>query len=259
MSVTENLANFIVETEHDDFPPHIVEHTILCVLDWLGAAFAGCAAPSAILKRLGKQFEIKQNIFKIHASCGHTHGAIDALLEIAQKNRIKPQEVEEIIVGTYPIAVEVVGKNCNPRTASEAKFSLPYCLSIALLNGKVGLTEFSSKMIRNPEVLAVARRIKVRKDPDFVKVRLGGAKVRVRLSHQREYSAQVKVPKGYPENPLTKAELKNKFRNLASLVLPSRQVEEIILTLDNIEELSKVKELTSLLCKPSTTKRHFET
>ncbi len=204
---------------------------------------------SKILEGLGKHFEITRNIFKIHASCGHTHGAIDALLEVTRRTRIKPEEVDEILVGTYPIAVDVVGKNYTPRTASEAKFSLPYCLSIALFKGKVGLTEFSSEMIRNPDVLALAKKIVVWKDPDFLEVRLGGANVRVRLTNGREYSALVNVPKGYPDNPLTKAELKDKFRSLASIALPSERIEEIIFTLDDLEKLSNVKILTDLLGK----------
>ena len=46
---------------------------------------------NAITENLGKKFEIVNNIFKIHASCGHTHGAIDAVLLLRKQYDIKPE------------------------------------------------------------------------------------------------------------------------------------------------------------------------
>ena len=205
--------------------------------------------PNRITENLGKGFELANNVFKIHASCGHTHGAIDAVLLLAEKHGIKPDAVDEIVVGTYPIAVEVVGKNYEPKTVSEAKFSLPYCLATALICGKVGLAEFSEERLADPKILELSRRVKVVVDPEYVKARLGCAKVTLRTVEGEELSCSVDVPKGHPKKPLTKAELEEKFRGLASLVLPRERVMEIVRTLNDLEKLDEVELLTALLRK----------
>lgn len=196
---------------------------------------------------LGEGFEITRNIFKVHASCGHTHGAIDALLKIGRECGVKPGEVEEVVVGTYPIAIEVVGKNYNPKTSSEAKFSLPYCVAVALVFFRVGLAEFSPDRVGDPQILGLAKRVRVLETPEFRGVRLGGADVTVRLRDGSSHHCIVDVPRGYPENPLSRGELLDKFRGLATMVLSDRSVERIIQTVDCLEGVEKVSELTRML------------
>lgn len=202
---------------------------------------------NVITESLGKRFELTNNTFKIHASCGHTHGAIDAMLHLVKEYKVKPDAVDEILVETYPIAVEIVGKNYEPKTASEGKFSLPYCLATALICGRVGLEEFSNERLEDPKVLKLSKKIRVTANPDRVNAGLGWAKVTVRTVDGEEFSCCVDVPKGYPKNPVTKPELEEKFRKLASLALPRERVDEIIKMLDDLEKLDEVGSLTALL------------
>lgn len=198
---------------------------------------------------LGERFEIVNNIFKLHASCGHTHGAIDAMLHIVEKYKVKPSDVDEILVATYPIAVEVVGKNYEPRTASEAKFSLPYCVATALIHGRVGLKEFSEEKLKDQAVVELSKRVKVVVDPKLIDARLGCAKVALRTKSGEEYAYRVDVPRGYPKNPLTKLELEEKFKALASLVLPEERVREIVGLVTKLDEVNEIKSLTALIAK----------
>ncbi|MHA1712403.1 MAG: MmgE/PrpD family protein [Candidatus Freyarchaeota archaeon] len=209
--------------------------------------------PDKITKDLGKKFELVNNIFKRHASCGHTHGAIDAVLHISEKHRIRPENIREIIVETYPIAVDVVGKNFEPKTVFEAKFSLPYCLAIALMHGKVGLTELSEKNLRDPKILELSHKVKVASSPKYANARLGCAKVTIHTLDGKKYTRQVLVPKGYPKNPLTKAELEEKFIELSSLALPTEQAKELLRTINNLEKLNEVEALTILLMRGQKT------
>lgn len=47
MSLTGKLADFILETEYESLPDHVVEFTKLCILDWLGSAAEGAVKPPA--------------------------------------------------------------------------------------------------------------------------------------------------------------------------------------------------------------------
>jgi 2-methylcitrate dehydratase PrpD len=200
-----------------------------------------------ITENLGKKFEIVNNIFKIHASCGHTHGAIDAVLQLSEKYNIRPEDVDRIVVGTYPIAVNVVGRNYEPKTVHEAKFSLPYCLAAALIYGKVGLTEFSEENLRDPRIQKLSRKVKVVVDPEYVNARLGCAKVTVYAVNGKEFTCNVNVPKGYPKNPVSKEELERKFIALASLTLSSKRTKKTVEIVNSLEKLDKMTFLTTLL------------
>jgi 2-methylcitrate dehydratase PrpD len=200
-----------------------------------------------ITEGLGDDYEILNTIFKRHASCGHTHGAIDALLALTTRYAVIPDNVETITVGTYPIAVDIVGHNRVPTTSFEGKFSLPYCLAIALLSGTVRVTDFSPEHLRDPTIHALSNKVTVHSDREFHDARLGCAWVNIRTMDGRDLYHRVDVPKGYPTNPLTHAELETKFTSLASLVLPQAQIEQLIQTINNLEQLDDMQELTALL------------
>jgi 2-methylcitrate dehydratase PrpD len=199
-----------------------------------------------IFDGLGVRFEIKNNIFKVHASCGHTHGAIDAVLEIVKRYGVGPSEVREILVGTYPIAVEVVGKNYEPRTPEEAKFSLPYCVAVAMLHGRAGLEEFSYDKLADDKVRELMKKVKVYADPDYSNCVLGCAKVKIVTRDGRVYEHKVDVPKGYPENPLTRQELLEKFEALASKAVSRERTKKIAEVVGRLEH-ERVRDVTALL------------
>jgi 2-methylcitrate dehydratase PrpD len=203
--------------------------------------------PGKIIENLGGRFEIANNIFKRHASCGHTHAALDAVLEVVKKYDVKAGDVSEVLVGTYPIAVNIVGKVYEPKTSSEAKFSLPYCVAAALVYGRVGLGEFSDEKLSDPEMREVSRRVKVYVSQRFTDSRLGCAEVKIRTRDGKEYHHYVSAPKGYPENPITTRELEEKFKILASPVLSKDRIEKILSTVKALEEVDEVGKLISLL------------
>ena len=67
------------------------------------------------------------------------------------------------------------------------------------------------------------------------------------LSNGEKYSARVDVPKGDPRDPMSRAEVRDKFRGLASLALPLTQVEPIAEAVESLEELDQTKALCRLL------------
>ena len=216
-----------------------------------GYAKATSAQPDLdeIVDALGHRYETTMTIFKRHACCGHTHGAIDAVIDIMSEYSLDPEDVAGITVGTYPIAVDVVGREYSPETSAEAKFSLPYCVAAAATHGSANLDAFTLEEIGNPAVRELMARVKVRVDDKFTEARLGCAEVTIHTKTSGDLTRRVDVPKGYPKNPLTLAELKGKFRELSRTVLPAGRIEELGLTLDGLENVSNVHELTALIVK----------
>jgi 2-methylcitrate dehydratase PrpD len=202
-----------------------------------------------IVADLGQEYETTNTIFKRHACCGHTHGAIDAVIDLVNENNLDHQNIVEITVGTYPIAVEVVGRDYSPRTSAEAKFSLPYCVAAAAIHGFASLDAFTDEKIANPIQSALMERIKIQVSEEFAKARLGCAEVTIHTKIAGDLTKRVDVPKGYPGNPLTSAELKGKFRELSRAALPVERIKELEKTIEGLEKVGNVHELTALLAE----------
>lgn len=102
--------------------------------------------------------------YKTYASCGHTNSPLDAVFYILGSRKLAAEEVREISVETYKTSVELTGRlACE--TEDQAKFSLPYCIAIAILYGNVSLNEFAPEVLHSKEVLALAKKVSVTEDP----------------------------------------------------------------------------------------------
>jgi 2-methylcitrate dehydratase PrpD len=202
-----------------------------------------------VLDGLGSIYKIVEVYFKFHASCRHTHPAIDATLELKRKHNISPQDVKEVEVRTYSAAYEVCGKEYEPKTPSTAKFSIPYCIAVALTYGYVNPEFFTFDKIQDREILALAGKVRVVPDPELDKLvpRERGAKVKIYLNSGRFVEAYIRNPYGEPETPPTSNDLKNKFRSLASVTLPTQNINELISIIDYLDNVSDIRIITARL------------
>lgn len=212
-----------------------------------------CAATSTdwtfdkVLPTLGEHYNVADTTFKAYASCGHTHPAIDASFAITQAHGVKPEDVESVLVRTYSVAHTIAG-NPNPETTYQAKFSIPYCVAIALRFGRVGMAEFAQERVLDPETVALMRRVKVEPDPELSAIAPAKrpAIVEIQAKDGQVYSHRVDFRKGDPENPPSLKELEDKFRDLASASLTGAEIES---TLEAISHLENVSDVSSLLRK----------
>jgi 2-methylcitrate dehydratase PrpD len=205
-----------------------------------GAAGFGAATSQApkwerATDGLGTRYNIMSITQKNHGCCGHTFAAIDAMLAIRGQG-VDPQQIESIAVDTYQTALDVTG-NFNPRTAFEAKFSLPYVVSHGLLYGAVRLNAFEPQRLEDIAIRALMAKVKLHADPEltaqFPNVR--AARVKVRLRDGRAIEQFAPCRKGDPEAPLTDADLDDKFLELASPVIGDAPARALLEQLWNIE------------------------
>lgn len=203
-----------------------------------------------VVEGLGGRLKILETSIKPHASCRHTHPAIDAALTLARKPEFKPDEARRVRVRTYSTAVEIAG-NPWPTSPYEAKFSISYCVASALLWGRVGLEEFSHESTTSPEIRGLMEKISVEVDPqlDALYPSRWPAQVEIETIDGRLLKARVDYPLGDPENPISYDGVKAKFRQLASRALHQDRIESIISIVDELEQLGDVGELMELVAR----------
>ena len=223
--------------------------TILEGDDGFCKAYSDKYATKRIVEELGENYSIMGIYVKLHAACRHAHPAIDCALHLVREHTLTPEEVERVVVKTYTAAYRLTGTEYEPKTASTAKFSIPYCLATALTYGRVGLDEFTMDKIGDEGLLKLARRVAVQVDPEIDKLAPDkrGASVELFIKGGGRYKWMVDNPRGEPEKPVSNKELRDKFKTLVNPVLGSDKASKIINTVNRLEKMKNVKDLTRLL------------
>ncbi|MDE0391398.1 MAG: MmgE/PrpD family protein [Rhodospirillales bacterium] len=196
----------------------------------LEAAVADFAGPPAI-----ERYGLWQ---KVYPCCGSVHRPLDALLDMRGDEGLRPQAVAGIDALLPEIAVQNLPYTA-PADAMQARFSLPYLLASALVDGRLALDAFTADALARPGVRALIPRIRMRPDPaqpgdvnvDAAPLR---ATVTVRLAGGDERSRTVQEPRGHPCRPLGRDALHAKFADCASRALPQAAHDAAFAAFDGI-------------------------
>ncbi|HOV85355.1 MAG TPA: MmgE/PrpD family protein [Syntrophobacteraceae bacterium] len=205
---------------------------------------------SKITEGLGAPpYKIQENSFKIHASCRHTHPAVDLVLDLSAKHGIDSREVLSVTVRTYRTALNII-RNPAPRTVFDARFSLPFCVALALKRGRCGLSDFTRENLLDSEIRTLMSRVHLEPDEelDALHPARWGAVVEIKTRSVGPFSARTDFPRGDPENPVDEETLVSKFRLLALPAWGQDKVNALSRTVLDLEDL----EDTALLFDPAS-------
>lgn len=200
--------------------------------DGMGRAMGDAPDWNLATATLGQEFHITRMTFKNHACCGHTFAPIDGALEVQARMGVRWQELDTVEVATYGPALAVAG-NFTPRTAAEARFSIPFVVATALIHGSVRLSAFTPERLADADIRALMARIRLSVDPALDARFPGQRAARLRLTTTDGRQAEYLQPtrKGDPEQPLADAELSDKFMELAAPVVGDGRARNLLSSL----------------------------
>jgi 2-methylcitrate dehydratase PrpD len=216
--------------------------------------FAGKYDRGVLTEDLGKVFRGTEVTFKAWPACALTHGAIEATTQLVAEHGVRPEEIAAITVRYGREAFSALGEPLHlrqkPPTAMDAKFSFPFTVAIAAVNGRLGLSDFTAPALVDEAVLAVAAKTTSEFDPGIGTVR-GSAEVEIQRLDGSTCTARIERPYGQdPERPMTEVGVIDKFRECASFAvtpLPARSIDRIVELITNLEAVGDVREITALL------------
>ena len=183
--------------------------------------------------------------FKIYACGTMTHPYIDCARRLAP--RVKLDDIDEIVCeaaeGTVHRLWEPLEAKRQPPNAYAAKFSQPYCIAAGLVLGHAGLEAFSEERVRDARLLAAASKVRYEIDPDNPYPDEFTGHVRVRLKDGRVLEERQPHFRGGAHEPLSRAEIEEKFRlNCAYGGWPQERSAEFLSLVK--QELGKVVDLS---------------
>ncbi len=159
--------------------------------------------------------------YKVYASCGHTNSPLDAMFAILRQHKLNPGGIRNIKVETYHVSVNLTGA-LKARNETEAKFSLPYCIAVAIAGGQVTLAEFAPEMLGNATILDLAKKVSVVESEEATRrFPKRQARVTVSLEDGRTYSEEVMDSTDVADYPA----LERKFLANASSADPGKSRE----------------------------------
>jgi 2-methylcitrate dehydratase PrpD len=162
---------------------------------------------------LGRKFHGEDVSFKPWPSCRGTHAFIEAALFL----RTLIERVSDIaaIRASGPelltMLVEPAAQKQAPATAIDAKFSLPFCVAVALADGAVGIPSFFDEARGRAEILELARLMSLEVDPALTMKDAASGALTIRMKDGRVLTHRVARARGSTANALSDTELVEKF------------------------------------------------
>jgi 2-methylcitrate dehydratase PrpD len=184
-------------------------------------AFAPSAKPdfSYLTDGLGERWMMEDITFKPYACGTMIHPYIDCMIRLAEQG-VQADEIAEIECETGAGLVdrlwEPLASKHRPPSGYAAKFSMPFGMAVGFFDRAAGLEQFTDAKARDPDILALCRRIRYVIDPQNEYPANYTGHLRVTLRNGAEIVLRQPHMRGGKREPLSRDELVRKFHGNAS-------------------------------------------
>jgi 2-methylcitrate dehydratase PrpD len=208
---------------------------------------AGKCAYEKMTENIGKPYFLESPGLglKWHPCSAPQFLAADAALYLKREHAIRYEDVARMEVSIPPLryarhyAAEV-------KTGLRGKFAINYVVAMCILDGQLELAAFTDAMVNRPQVQDALSKVHVICDESIPEPG-PYCPVSVELKNGQRHSYTAKIAKGDPRNPMTDIEVTEKFRGNAKSTVSDRAAEELIGTVQNLESVKTVRQITRLL------------
>ena len=203
---------------------------------------------------LGEDWHIPEIVFKLFPCGSLIHASIEAALILRNRHKIKPSDIEEIVVvvppGMVSTVCEPLEQKLRPSTGYQAKFSAQFAVAAALRFGHVTEESFSPQAMTDPSLQELLARTRYRTDPSmpFPEKYPGGLVVRTR--NGKRFRQMVSNSPGSIERPATEEDIRKKFIRNVEGRIDRRAAEELSDRVMRLEDESGVNGLLELCVGP---------
>ncbi|BAS26613.1 MmgE/PrpD family protein [Limnochorda pilosa] len=195
----------------------------------------------------GASFRLLDTDIKHFPAEYHSQAAIEAILAVRERMRadgLDAGSVEEIVIRTFKVAVEIIGgeeEKWHPTTRETADHSMPYCVAVALVDGDVTPASFEPGRIQDPALHALIQKIRVVEDPAFTAGYPDDIPTQIELTAAgRTYTERVDAPLGHHHHQMDQAAVEAKFLSLTRPYLPEERARAFFRQVERLEELDEL-------------------
>jgi 2-methylcitrate dehydratase PrpD len=192
---------------------------------------------------------------KPYPCCRFSHGAVDLALE-AYRSGVTADDVEAVEIRLY--ATNVLTYHRVPMNAVDAQFNVPYHIACCLVQGQIGLSDFTPDAVRRPDILAAATKVTVIEDEQFTKLypEEYHTVLIARRNDGSHYRLTSDCPSGdpeatrYVEDPsLFHREAEAKARSLMAVCGFGDRADALVTLTAQLDDAPNISELSELLAR----------
>ena len=170
----------------------------------------------------------------------HSQGPLTVALTL--RRDLDVGAIAAIRIRTYAFAHHEIGSGAEkwrPATRETADHSLPYIVAAALVDGGFSDAVFAPQRFTDPRILALIDKITVVEDAAFTAAfpRQFRSCVEIALADGSTRSASLDYPHGHHDDPLTDAEVRDKFATLAGRKLAAARVAAALDLIWDVERI----------------------
>jgi 2-methylcitrate dehydratase len=196
------------------------------------------------------QFGIERTNLKFFPSEYHSQAPLAIALELRKKVAIA--DIEAVNVQTYFTAWSEIGsepEKWHPQTRETADHSMPYLLSLGLVDGKVTVNSFSVERMNDPVLKGLMSRIKIVENKDFTRQFPGKlmTEIEVITRDGKRIVESAQYPKGHAKNQMSDADVEAKFGILCEGLMDAAQRDALLKALWGIDQAVDLSQLLNLL------------
>jgi len=183
-------------------------------------------------------WEVEDMAPKPYPACLCVHPQVQAVLELRARGDIDPDRIDDVteircdVPHFYvPLVYEPAAAKRAVRTPYEGRFSAPYCMARAIVDGTLGVASFAPDKLSDPRVTAIAAKVTYREEalPEFP--RSFPARVTVEKRDGARATAYVAHNLGSPANPLGIEQIDRKFLDCTAAALGESTARDLILAI----------------------------
>lgn len=205
----------------------------------MGDALSDAPDPAQLAVPFSERWHLLDCLFKAHAACYLTHGAIEAALDL--RSTMTAADVDRVEVRVPPghmTACDIV----DPRTRLQAKFSLRFVTASALSTGRTDESMFDDARLQDRGLRRLAARVDVVPDPSIAPY-AAAVTATTRDGREHRLSRDTGRP-NWTNDPAEQQEpLETKFRSLVGPVCGPAETERLLKAVADLPRLACATDL----------------
>jgi 2-methylcitrate dehydratase len=201
------------------------------------------------------EFRIRKIGLKPYPVEGMTPAMVQAAIALKRSHGLVPDEIESIDIFAHEEAVIKPSWDEHkraPKSKETADHSFYYCVAVGLVAGECTPAQFTDRWLSDPRVARLMQMSSLTARPELTTLYQQGARpAAVRVTTQRGvFEREVLYPKGDPHDPMTWADISDKFASQSAGIVPTARVREIVERTAAIEREASLRHWAELLCTP---------
>jgi 2-methylcitrate dehydratase PrpD len=189
-------------------------------------------------------WEILVNGYKPYACCRATHSSSQAARTLAAK--VGQRNVKRVVAKVHKNALVTAGK-LDPKTPLECKFSVPFCIAMALRGYALVAPDFCDATLRDKSVAQIVPTVELVPVDDQPQHQ---AYLDVWMEDGEHLQAVTTIVIGHPDNPMSWEDMHTKFTALVRPIMGEQKSEQLYQALRQVEKPGTLKTVFGLLATP---------